>query len=274
MNKVHFSWDIHYKCNFRCPYCWFFDKWESLEKLNIYLSPDEWYKIWKRIYQQYGECHIMITGGEPTIYPNFFELIEKLSQLHTIKITTNLSIDMTEFVKKISPERVSFDWNFHPLETNLELFISNIMLLRKYGFKGGVCCLAYPPFLDKIKYYEEIFKQHQINFALAAFWGQYQSKTYPYSYTEEEIKLIVPYIGNIERIRYHLQANRTKGKLCNAGYIYASIKANGNVTRCGPLSDKPIGNIFDHNFKLLEKPTPCESEFCPCDEYVYLEENK
>jgi MoaA/NifB/PqqE/SkfB family radical SAM enzyme len=56
--------------------------------------------------------------------------------------------------------------------------------------------------------------------------------------------------------------------------VYASIKADGTVTRCGPLSHKPIGNIFRDDFAMFDRPMPCEADVCPCDEYVWLVEEE
>ncbi|MCB4791192.1 MAG: radical SAM protein [Elusimicrobia bacterium] len=270
MEKISFVWDIHYTCNFRCPFCWFNDKWEEMGKLNRYFSVGEMVKIWEKMRNKYRECHIMITGGEPSLYPNFIELIDELSKLHTIKITSQLSGDYYTFAKKIDPKRVCLDMNFHPLESKLEPFIKKVKTLKNHGFSGGVCYLAYPPQMNEISFYQKEFEKNGINFALAAFWGEYGGKRYPESYSEEERKIITPFLGDIARIKYHLEGRQTKGKLCRSGHVHASIKANGNVTRCGPLSDKPIGNIFDNNFELFDEPKPCEAEICPCDEYIWL----
>ncbi|MFC2061722.1 hypothetical protein ACFLUV_04350, partial [Elusimicrobiota bacterium] len=249
-------------------------KWEEMDKFNKYISLDEMLKIWQRLHDLYGECHIMITGGEPGLYPNFIELVDELSKIHTIKVTSQLSGDMYTFARKLNPKRIELDMNFHPMESKLEPFLRKVLTLKKHGFSGGVCYLAYPPQMDKIQYYQEKFESKGINFALAAFWGNYQGKDYPQGYSEEEREMIAPYIGDVDRIKYHLEGKKTKGKLCRAGYCYASIKADGKVTRCGPLSDKSIGNIFDKDFKLHDQPMPCEAEVCPCDEYVWLVESE
>ncbi len=271
--KISFVWDIHYSCNFRCPFCWFNGKWAEMEKLNRYMPPEELEEHWRRIYNLYGESHIMITGGEPGLYPEFIGLIERLSSMHTVKITSQLSGDMYSFARRVDPERVVLDMNFHPMESKLEPFIRKVLVLKKHGFSGGVCYLAYPPQMDKIEYYREKFEENGIGFALAAFWGSYDGREYPMAYTDREREMIAPYIGDSDRIKYHLEGKKTRGKLCRAGYCYASIKADGTVTRCGPLSDKPMGNFFESDFRLLESPEPCVAELCPCDEYVWLVES-
>jgi len=268
--NIYFTWDIHYKCNFRCPYCWFYKGWAEAARRNIYLSPEKWVVHWERIYRKYGCVHIEITGGEPFIYPNFIELVKFLSTIHTVKVTTNVSGDVESFAREINPDRVNLDFNFHPLFIDLDTFIKKVLILKRAGFKGGICYLAYPPQMRQIDSVRRRIEEAGINFALAAFWGEYAGKQYPESYTEEEREFMQPFLGDNNRITYHLNSESPRGKLCNSGYKYAGVHANGDVVRCGPLADKVIGNIMDEDFRLLDKPFPCEADACPTNEYINL----
>jgi MoaA/NifB/PqqE/SkfB family radical SAM enzyme len=267
---IYFTWDIHYKCNFRCPYCWFYEGWVEGGKRNRYLSVDEWVVHWGRIYHKYGQVQIDITGGEPFIYPNFIQIVKQLSRMHTIKVTTNMSGDIATFVKEIDPNRVYLDLNFHPLFADIDALIKKALLLKTAGFRAGVCYLGYPPQMKQINEFKKHFEDAGINFALAAFWGEYAGKKYPESYTQQEIDLIRPFLGDIDRITYHLKSASPKGKLCNAGHKYAVVQADGNIVRCGQLADKFIGSIFEENFQLFDRPLPCEAENCPCNEYINI----
>ncbi|MBM3245012.1 MAG: radical SAM protein [Candidatus Omnitrophica bacterium] len=269
-HRIKFTWDIHYKCNFRCPYCWFYREWARLAERSLYLSPDEWMVHWRKIYDKYGEIKIEIVGGEPFIYPDFIELINRLSSFHLVKVTTNLSGDIERFAQEINPQRVELDLNFHVLFIDLETVIKKTLILKKAGFQGGICYLAYPPQMHKIKSLSERFRDEGISFALAAFWGEYNGKKYPAAYTEEEKEMMQPFLGDVNRLTYHLNAQSPKGKLCNAGHTYVDIQADGNVVRCGPLAHKSIGNITDKDFCLLDNPLPCEADVCSSNEYVNL----
>jgi MoaA/NifB/PqqE/SkfB family radical SAM enzyme len=272
--KIHFAWDIHYRCNYRCPFCWFNENWEELDKSNRNVPVDEMLNTWKRIHDIYGECHILIIGGEPTLYPNFIDLIEQIQDLHTIKVSTQLSGDMYTFAQKINPGRVSLEMNYHPMETKLEPFIRKVITLKKAGFSTEVCFLAYPAQIDRIPFYQKRFEERGIDFSLKAFWGEYGGQKYPESYTEEEKEMIAPSLKDADRIKSYLSERKTKDKLCRAGHSYASIKADGTVVRCGALSSKPLGNIFDLDFKLYEFPKSCEADACLYDEYVWLADNE
>ena len=64
-----------------------------------------------------------------------------------------------------------------------------------------------------------------------------------------------------------------KGKKCNAGKIYGQISPNGNVKKCGGWSEKGdvfIGNIFDPDFKMLDKSSICDCYKCIENEGVFL----
>jgi len=268
---MYFTWDIHYKCNFRCPYCWFYTNWANESRRNVYLSPEEWMVHWKRVYDRYGKVRVEITGGEPFIYLKFIEIVKLLSSIHRVKVTTNMSGDIETFVREIDPEKVFLDLNFHPLFVpDLDKYIKKTLLLKNAGFKAGVCYLAYPPQMRKIDFFKRRFEEIGIDFALAAFWGEYGGKRYPEGYTQEEIEFIRPFLGDIDRSVYHLKGESPKGKLCNAGYKYAVIQADGKVIRCGQLADRIISNFMDEDFHLLDKPEPCQADSCPCNEYVNL----
>ena len=72
-----------------------------------------------------------------------------------------------------------------------------------------------------------------------------------------------------------------KGKKCNAGRTYGQISPKGDVKKCGGWSegeDVFIGNIFDPNFKMLEKSSVCNCYKCVENEWAFLldkeEQNK
>jgi hypothetical protein len=235
-----FTWDIHYACNYRCPYCWFDGKWHQLSKQNKYMLPDE------------------------------LEFIKELSQMHNIGITTNLSVSVDGFVKQVDASRVEITPTFHPLFADLDKFTKNVLLLRESGMLSHIFYLAYPPQVKLIKYYSDKFKSINMPIAVLTFWGGYNGKNYPQSYTREEKKLIEPFLGNVGGEKLQLEPKQVMGKLCRAGQVYANIKAGGSVFRCGGNYPQPIGNLFSDSFKLLDGPLPCKCEVCPCNEWAFF----
>ncbi len=270
LKPVTFVWDLHYSCNYRCPYCWFSGKWHDLARQNINLPIDNLLKAWRGVYEKYGSAHIEIIGGEPFIYPNFTELIKQLSSIHTVGITTNLSVEMEDFVKEVDSLKVKIVPTFHPLFADFDKFVKKASLLEEKGMIHMVNYLAYPPQIKFISYYKKKFSGHNIELSVMTFWGKYNGKDYPQSYTPQERQTIEPCLGNREGEKFQLEPKPVKGGICRAGQRYAIIKANGSVFRCGGSHPELLGNLFSGNFSLLDCPSPCKSEFCPCNEWAFL----
>lgn len=260
--KMAFGWDIHYKCNFRCPYCWFYKEWISLVRRNIHLAPDECFSCWRRIYDKYGELEIEITGGEPFIYPNFTELIEQLSGIHKLIIATNLSIGVKDFIDKVDSSRVKVIPTFHPLFAKFEPFLENALLLKENGFTDNIIYLAYPVQIKQISYYAERFSRKGLGFLINNFWGEYKGVSYPDGYTKEEREIISCHSGKCADANF-----RSPSEIMSAGHIFPAgqrrfvIQADGNVVGYdGSELFEAIGNFFDENFMLSDKPILSKAE--------------
>jgi len=267
--NVRFTWNIHYACNYRCPYCFFDGKWVEYKKKNIHLSVDDWMKYWEEIYKKCGQSYILITGGEPFIYPDFIELIERLSQIHyPINISTNASGDLESFVSRIDPDRVSLSVSLQLNFENVNSFLGKVKFLRKHRFQGCINFVAYPPFIKQINFLVEQFKSIGEELKIIPFWGKYQDKDYPPSYTDEEKHIIGIDSAWFNKVR-------KKDSICLAGFNSALIFPDGKVARCGQIGERfLLGNFLDQGFKLLDKPLACEAEYCPCDEGELFGEKK
>ncbi len=241
-----------------------------MSRQNKYLTTEELLKPWRKLYERYGPASIELIGGEPFIYPHFTELIKELSRMYTIGITTNLSVDVEDFIKQVDTSKVKVTPTFHPLFADFDKFSKRILFLKESGIGSHIFYLAYPPQIKLIKYYSEKFRDLGVPMEVLTFWGQYNDKTYPQNYTEEEKELIQPYLSKREGEKFQLEPKEVKGKLCQAGQIYANIKADGSTFRCGGRDAQLIGNLFSNDFKLLDEPSPCKSEFCPCNEWASL----
>lgn len=263
--KIRLTWIIHYACNYRCPYCFYYEGagWEILKDRNIYFSPDQWLEHWKRIYEKYGRCYIAITGGEPFTYPDFIELISKLSKMHyPINISSNSSGDLDSFVKLVSPERISLSLSFHPEFDRLDIFLERVQFLRKNKFDGCINFLAYPPYFKNIEFYINKFESIGEKIKIIPFRGIYKEIAYPVGYAEAERSLIG--LG-----QEWFNKTRKKGAACYAGKQSGLLLPDGEVSRCGQLwYNCTIGNFFNSDFKLLDQPQACPVEMCPCNEDI------
>ncbi|HOW27049.1 MAG TPA: radical SAM protein [Elusimicrobiota bacterium] len=268
--QVRFTWNIHWSCNYRCSYCFFDTHWEEYGKRNVYKTVEEWMECWTRIHQKYGRCFLTINGGEPFTYPNFVELIHRISQIHwPINITTNTSVVLDKFIKTVDPAKVSLSISFHPQYHTIDDFIDRLFRLRQSGFTEG--CLnfvAYPPFLPDLQRYVDRFTALGESLKVIPFIGEYKGVRYPDGYNADEKKVL----GMTDS---WVAQKQHKGMLCRAGQMAGLLLPDGNVARCGQIGDRHIiGNFFDKDFQLLPEPMPCDVEFCPCDEWKVIPDEK
>ena len=271
---IQFAWDIHFSCNYRCPYCWFNGKWDDIKINNIYPGTGELISAWKKVYDMYGKVSVQIAGGEPLTYPGIVEFLAGLSTMHDVGITTNLSCEVDELVG--IKNDISVGMSFHPEFTELDSFMYKAQKIKNRGFGSSVLYLAYPSQIEKIHYYKKLFEKEGFIFGVLTFWGRYKNAAYPEAYTNKEKDIInsALTVRGESKEKYQLAPQITKGRQCNAGHTYSLVHPNGNVYRCGGGNWKdqhqPFANLFKSDFALLKGPQPCESENCPCNEWSFL----
>jgi len=269
--RVYWCWDIHNACNYKCGYCWLSNPHKDTPKdIHPYPGTKELIEIWTNIYKRYGKCHVHISGGEPAVYPSFFELLAELSLIHAVEFDTNLSFNPLDLIRSAKSDMVKIDATIHPEFVDSDTFFSKVIQLRDSGFIIGVACVGYPPYLDKINVYRDISAKNKIEFNIQAFRGEFNGKEYPLSYEDSE-KEFLGICPDVTRriLKHHTVDGREKiQRLCRMGQMGAKIYPSGDVFRCCIPElddDHKIGNIFkDRDFRLFDKPRHCEKNPCPC----------
>lgn len=289
---LEFEWVLHDRCNYRCPYCCVSGGAGSSRPRKINSRrPGQWIDAWKRVYGKYGHCFIRVTGGEPTIFDGFMEIMVGLTRLHTVSFDTNLSWEecqIEEFTRKIPPEKTTLDISFHPYAAGLQSVTAKASLLRDRGFKYVCRLVAFPPLLPRVKYYHDAFSKAGLRFTVNPFNGTHNGLQYPRAYTAEERDFISGLSGHFLKgpsdyreqaffVRHglNLHADSTAGRLCSSGQLHGRVTPEGDVYRCQPYEEKnwePLGSIFDGEFSMRCAPAPCRARSCQF-EYKYLVDN-
>jgi len=274
--KNNVYWVISDVCNFGCHYC--FTQSKSPGNVSPLLIVDN-FKT-----KLSGKWDFILSGGEPFVRKDFFEIIEKLAalkQLHKIFVHTNFSaspekivkflkitkdklsvffaslhldyVAPTDFLKKIFLVEKSFP-NFRKhLVVNLTTAgedLSFLENLKKSFFEKGIQLLIAPqlrPDLSFIKYSDEqrfFLKKLSKNYNLPGF---------------NDLSIACG--------RYGLDSSRIdfKGRRCFAGCRSFFVNPYGDTYSCVAASrakKNSLGNILKNNFKLKKTASRCMFNSC------------
>lgn len=283
--RVEYFWMVMGRCNYRCPYCVYglvpFDR----RKVGYYFSADQWVSGWKRLYERYGEGNIILTGGEPTLYPGFDEMVLALNQWYWLAFDTNLSWEkdkLADFLRRADPKKVRFEISFHPSQTETEPFLEKARMIHDAGFGYINRLVSYPALLPRLDEFREAFAARGLTFVVNPFQGEYEGRQYPQAYSDADRRLISGATVAIEQeaanaphkefVQQILDRESPKGRLCRSGYQHLRVEDDGTVYRCGEyatLKWEPFGNFFDEGLSLWDEPRLCRSERCEW-EYRWL----
>lgn len=152
-------------CNMNCDMCYVRLSKEEMEAKGRLRTVDEWLEIGCQM-KDAGVLFLLLTGGEPFLYPEFRKLYLGLKEMGMIlTINTNGTLvdeDLAEFLGAHKPRRVNITLYGTDEETyaNLchypggyEKTLRGIRLLRKYGVDvkvGGSLARANKDDLDKL----------------------------------------------------------------------------------------------------------------------------
>lgn len=275
-------WLLNMECNFRCPYCFYDDSQRSMKTrigdwvrkkvpaINPYktrfITPEEISRFFDGTEKRWW---IMISGGEPFIYPKFVEIVEKLSQNHLITIGTNLSLPIDEFIKKISPKNIwSFYISMHLGERERQCLSADELLekvkkLRDAGFRTEINFVMYPLLIPRFQEMREKFEKEGFKLEAKVFRGQYDGKSYPHSYTKEEREIFYDFIPSEVDKAASFENLSFLGVPCSAGNKLIRINPNGSITRC-PHDHENLGNIFQKKMNLHDRVKKCVVPHCKC----------
>jgi MoaA/NifB/PqqE/SkfB family radical SAM enzyme len=283
------DWILLDTCNYRCDYC--FSPPDVLsQKLRTYAPVQRWRDSFDALRRT---CLLHITGGEPTIYPDFAELCAALTQRHYISVNTNLAHrSVSDFARMVDPSRVAFiNAALHLEERDRRggsaLFAEHVDLLRSMKFPLLVSLVATPSALARYEEALELVRPSGVVVVPKLFRGRFNGQDYPESYTEPEKQRFAmfcaaarqahqplferngewPTIDMLHDDRYLDGVPTFTGRSCDAGRLLVRVLPNGDVMRCGK---DYLGNVLQRSFRPRSRPAPCDTEFCYyfCEKYA------
>jgi MoaA/NifB/PqqE/SkfB family radical SAM enzyme len=288
---IECDWLFLWTCNYRCSYC-FVSPGLLGSKIKVHATPEEW----RAAFDATGKRWLIhLTGGEPTVYPDFLELCEALTESHTVSLNSNLSRPVVrKLAGRVDPARVSFvNAGLHAAERlrqrGIEEFMRNARFLQDAGFRVVVSVVATPEIIPALPALSSLCAAHGLQLAPKVLRGSFGGRVYPNGYIAEEKRQL---LAAILRARHWYDAAYAgwprpsidvfsdddlldgepnfRGLLCSAGQRFVRVSADGEVDRCNPEPTSGMGNLLKRTVRFAAGPAPCNTQYCVyfCKKYT------
>ena len=290
------SWLLGRYCNFKCSYCWKHGRSDEPDHRDTNLCIQTINSIKEQARERgFNSFHFSLSGGEPTLHPGYFYILEKLADdventnYTSIHMTTNLSKSKSWFRIYIGLasafNRASVTASYHPeYHKDLHKFSNKLLFLQKNNIKVTINMVMVPERFDDLYEIARYFYNRGLNATLKP-QSDPHAKFVVDGYTKDQLDILhngMPQLDNKKPImqvaltdedgetwfmdqaeRFNaFNFNRFKGWECSSGYRSIIIREPcGSIKRSYSCWDKPIGNI-ETGFKLFDGPKECISDTC------------
>lgn len=288
-------------CNHRCSYCYQGNEHRGGQDLLL--------EEWKKVIEQaagLGMQEIIFTGGEPTLYPDFTELV-KTAVEHGLypKISTNgsrLDGSVVEALRNAGAEYIhlslpavtpSLYGKITGAESSLEKVKHAILLLKQSGFYIRVKMVLTPDNTEETGRLLEFCGENKVDLVhLAPFIASTRTgKDYalvPSEASLAEVMETVEAVGKkyphmlIAKPALGLWEWRNEKEIVRCGGVKESLTviSNGNITFCeslGEIEEFILGNVRTHtlaeiwNSRIPDRFTVIHAKSEPCKSCEFLE---
>ncbi len=107
---INGTFELTARCNFNCPMCYVHLSAEEQRRRGRELTGEEWIDVAEQA-KRAGTVFLLLTGGEPTIHPDFVKIYERLSEMgFYTSMNSNgrlLEGDLLEMFKRKPPQRLN-----------------------------------------------------------------------------------------------------------------------------------------------------------------------
>ena len=272
-------------CNMNCDMCYVRLSREEMERQGRLRTADEWLEIGRQM-KEAGVLFLLLTGGEPFLYPDFRRLYLGLREMGMIlTINTNGTLideDLAEFFGKHKPRRVNITLYGTDEETYADLChypggfektLQGIRLLRENGVDvkvGGSLTRANRDDLDKLldigeeldipvrvdTYMMPATRERDLPYNLQARLGPEEAAQARIHALKREMgpELFPAYVcQSIEKAEHPEPAEEKPGHMaCMAGQCSFTINWQGKMRPCVVMSEPEV-SVFEAGFEAAWK---------------------
>lgn len=274
-------------CNMNCRMCYVRLTKEQQESIGSLRTTDEWIAVAEQAKNE-GMLYLLLTGGEPFLYPDFRRLVETLHHMGFI-LTINSNATMineetVEWLKNSPPVRMNItlygasDDTYERLCRNPKGFtraVHAIELLRDAGINVRINCSVTPYNYDDVPGIIQFCIDHKLVFAPTSYMFPPLRKDISMvgrndRFTPEEAAEIQAetecLMNGPKKFTERVKEKNMKGLVldpeedcmdaegtglnCRAGKCAFWVTWYGRMIPCGmmPVTD-PYLNVFDYSFK-------------------------
>jgi hypothetical protein len=286
------SWILGRFCNYNCSYCWPYARSDKVDHYDLELYKKTIDEIKKQARQNgFTDFHFSFSGGEPTAYKDFLNLIDYYAsdvepKYQSFHMTSNCSPGMKWWKRLVSKlsllDRASVTASFHAEFANENEFSEKLLYLIDNQVYVTINQVMVPD--SFYEYYDRCSRFHERGINVTLKPQSDPTASFVVSgYTPEMINIMqigFPQNTNNEPI-YQIELkdsnnniypfdqaerfnaygfNKFKGWLCNSGYQSVIIRGN-EVKRSYSCHDVPLGTL-DSGFNLFNSPTTCITNSC------------
>ena len=285
------------KCNLRCHHCYVA---AGEEKPANELSFDKMKEIINKL-SEAGTKEIQFTGGEPLLYPWFFELLEySAHKIPSISVSTNGWLVNEKIANKMAKNVARVNISLDGMEETHDYIrgvkgsfkkaVNAIEILSKENVPVAVSFIVTPFNIEEIENVIKISKSRGAKFFQAGAVLPAGRGNLSWVITKEQDDYVKGKLDVLSKKYsddgFHVANWSPKPhyeipsflKACGAGYRACAISPNGDVRPCLPISytfgnitKDSIENIFSSSVvRYLSTLKPPSKEICGECEYLYM----
>ena len=104
------TWLPTQMCNFSCVYC-DYGNGKAFTEPRYHMSTNEltvneWLQAWAMIMDEVDYAAVTISGGEPTLSPAFYPVLELIGSKYLVNMTTNVSQSLLRLARQAPKKRL------------------------------------------------------------------------------------------------------------------------------------------------------------------------
>lgn len=263
-------------CNMNCEMCYIRLSVDEMAQRGRIRLVDEWLDMARQM-KEAGTLFVLITGGEPFLYPQFKELYRGLKQLGMIiTINTNgtlITEELAQFLSEDKPRRINVTLYGASNETYEKLChypngfdrtIAGIELLKKYHLDIKLNGTLVPENAHEVDQMIAFARKHDLYLKIDTYmFPSSRKKIHPFPQQARlsafdaakkcvEIKKKMDVDEYVKYQNYMLTASREINRDCSLNCRAAKssfwITWDGYLTPC-VFMDEPAIDVFKHGFK-------------------------